>query len=489
MGVKGVRLSTLPANAKRSLPHTSHLNQVVAEPLSRKTPYRDDDLLRLRTVREVSRLIASERNSHRLLQRVCESLVENHGYYNAWIALFDESTEVSLVIQAGMAEECGCIVGQLRNRVPMTCVGKVLSNSILWSSGDLPSSCPECTMAFTYKDRGAFAVRLEHRGRFYGMLTASTPRDAAASGQERQLIEEIASGIGYALYAIEQEDRRNKGEAVLLERLRKMEFLCGITQLPQAPEESLESSLQKIAEYLPNAWRSPEICRARIVVNDVQYVSNDFRESPWELSAKIEAHGDTFGVVQIYHTEKTPGCGEIPYSQAERELLQAAADCIGRLVHHFQMERQFQVQHRELEDANATIRAVLGQIEQRRQDISEDIATNVESVVMPALDTLEAGIPQQQRKYLALVKQHIQEMTSPYISKLFKGLTQLTPAETQICQMIRSGLSTKEIAELRHVARSTVDRQRAKIREKLNIARTKMNLATYLQTAASEQTK
>ncbi len=58
----------------------------------------------------------------------------------------------------------------------------------------------------------------------------------------------------------------------------------------------------------------------------------------------------------------------------------------------------------------------------------------------------------------------------------------LTPTEISICNMVRSGLQSKEIAHMRSVSTATISRHRERIRHKLAIANTDVNLTTYLQT-------
>jgi hypothetical protein len=53
--------------------------------------------------------------------------------------------------------------------------------------------------------------------------------------------------------------------------------------------------------------------------------------------------------------------------------------------------------------------------------------------------------------------------------------------EIALGTMIRNGLSTKEIAQLRCIAPATVRRHRENIRRKLGLRNRKANLATYLQ--------
>lgn len=56
----------------------------------------------LRTIRQVNQLLIRERDRTRLLQGVCNRLIENRVYHNAWIALFDESGSLAMTAEAGI---------------------------------------------------------------------------------------------------------------------------------------------------------------------------------------------------------------------------------------------------------------------------------------------------------------------------------------------------------------------------------------------------
>jgi DNA-binding CsgD family transcriptional regulator len=62
----------------------------------------------------------------------------------------------------------------------------------------------------------------------------------------------------------------------------------------------------------------------------------------------------------------------------------------------------------------------------------------------------------------------------------------MTPTEVAICNMIRNGMHTKEIADMRGVSEATINRHREKIRRKLNITNQDVNLATFLQSSMWE---
>jgi len=80
-----------------------------------------------------------------------------------------------------------------------------------------------------------------------------------------------------------------------------------------------------------------------------------------------------------------------------------------------------------------------------------------------------------------MLARNLEEITSPFTSRIFNHYRALTPTEVDICNMIRNGLRTKEIAELRGISAATISRHREHIRRKLKIAYENINLTTYLQ--------
>ncbi len=87
-----------------------------------------------------------------------------------------------------------------------------------------------------------------------------------------------------------------------------------------------------------------------------------------------------------------------------------------------------------------------------------------------------------QKKYVELLRRNLSEITSPFMNRLSAKYQSLTPTEITICNMIRRGLRSKKIAEMRGISTAIVSRHRERIRRKLVIANKDTNLATCLQT-------
>ena len=116
-----------------------------------------------------------------------------------------------------------------------------------------------------------------------------------------------------------------------------------------------------------------------------------------------------------------------------------------------------------------------------------NIRDNVDKILMPILHALSLDLPHTQRKYVELLRTNLEEISSPFVSQLSKIHLALTPTEVSICNMIRSGLRTKEIAEMRSVSAATINRHREHIRRKLKITNSETNLMTYLQSSMWEK--
>jgi len=244
--------------------------------------------------------------------------------------------------------------------------------------------------------------------------------------------------------------------------------------------------LQAVVALLPPSWQYPDICCARLTLYDQTYEAGEFRESPWMQSAAIQIQGQPAGAVEVFYLQEMPTLAEGPFLAEERDLIDAIAERIGRIVERFQIGQQLEIDRSSLQEANTALRRVLAELEEEKRKIHDSISANIDKILMPALQALESEIPEQQRRYVALLKNQLADFISPFALNVSKACGKLTPVEIEICDMVRNGMSTKEIARLRHVAPATVSKQRERIRRKLDIAKTETNLAAHLQMLSSD---
>ena len=169
----------------------------------------------LRAIRKVNQLITQEKDTNRLLQGVCDTLIENRGYYNAWTVLLDDTGRPVATAEAGLGKDFLPIVERLKKGKMTDCVKKAEMQSEIVVTKDPSSTCTDCPLAKRYHCRAGFTARLEHDGKMYGLLTVSIPGDFVADEEEQSLFEEVVGDIAYALYNIELEKERKRAEEAL----------------------------------------------------------------------------------------------------------------------------------------------------------------------------------------------------------------------------------------------------------------------------------
>jgi DNA-binding CsgD family transcriptional regulator len=290
------------------------------------------------------------------------------------------------------------------------------------------------------------------------------------------------------------ETRQPNVENALRERIKELNCLYGVSQLAEHHFNNLDNLLEELVNFLPYSWQYPDITCARIVYKENTYKSEGFKVTQWRQSARIYVYSEPIGEVAIFYLEERPPADEGPFLAEERALLDALADQIGTIATRISAEvelqdinKQLSMERKALQESNAALRTVLTRIEEEKNEIYRDIKTNVDKVIMPILVTMSLELPHTQGKYIEVLRTNLEEITSQFVRHLSSAYHSLTPTEITICNMIRNGMRTKEIAQLRGVSTATINRHRENIRRKLKITNDNVNLATYLQSSMWEE--
>jgi len=281
-----------------------------------------------------------------------------------------------------------------------------------------------------------------------------------------------------------------KVEAALRERIKELNCLYGVSQLAERHMYSLDALLQELVNFLPYSWQYPAITCSRILFKGKTYTSDGFKVTNWRQSSRLYMYHEVVGECDIFYLEECPPADEGPFLKEERALLDAVAEQIGNIATRISADlelqetnRQLTLERQALQESNTALRIVLARIEQEKQEIQGDIKTNVEKILIPIVQALALQLPPTQLKYVEILQTNLEEITSPFISHLSNSYHSLTPTEITICNMVRNGLRTKEIAHIRGVSAATINRHREHIRRKLEITNSDVNMATFLQSS------
>ena len=169
----------------------------------------------LQAIRNVNQLIAREKDRDQLLKGICDNLIQTRGYYYAWLAILDESGGLVTTAEAGLGKDFLPVVELMKRGELTDCARRALKQSEVVVTEDPVSTCVDCPLAGMFRGKGAMTIRLEHKGKVYGVLCVSIPRALTADEEEQSLFKEVANDIAFALHDIELEEKRKQAEEAL----------------------------------------------------------------------------------------------------------------------------------------------------------------------------------------------------------------------------------------------------------------------------------
>lgn len=136
----------------------------------------------------------------------------------------------------------------------------------------------------------------------------------------------------------------------------------------------------------------------------------------------------------------------------------------------------------ELEAKNIALSELLQQMEREKQKVKDDVAANIEEVLLPSIHQLKRQGSQIDNQQLTILENNLRGLNSGYGRNLIEKGFNLSPRELEIANLIRQGIKTKQIALTLNISIETVESHRKNIRKKVGIANADDNLTNYLQT-------
>jgi PAS domain S-box-containing protein len=128
------------------------------------------------------------------------------------------------------------------------------------------------------------------------------------------------------------EDALQRVSHDLRERVKELNFLYGISNLLEKPGITLEEIIKGTLKILPAAWQYPEVTCGRITLDDQVFHTKNFSETTWRLASDIVVNDENMGTLEVFYKEERPRSHEGPFLKEERNLIDAVAEKLGKII-------------------------------------------------------------------------------------------------------------------------------------------------------------
>ena len=144
-------------------------------------------------------------------------------------------------------------------------------------------------------------------------------------------------------------------------------------------------------------------------------------------------------------------------------------------------EKELELQKQNLKEVNTALRVLIKRREEDKHDLEVSVLTNVRQLITTYITKLKnTKLDQRQNQYVEIIENNIDEIISPFSYNLSSQYFHLTPKEIQVADLVKDGMTTKEIAEIMNISTSVIDFHRKNIRKKLGLKNKNENLQSYL---------
>lgn len=124
------------------------------------------------------------------------------------------------------------------------------------------------------------------------------------------------------------------------ERIKELQAIYKINSLMAKPSLSLDTILQKIVECIPQSWQYPQITCARIILEDKEVCTSNFKITKWKQTEKVPVKNFANSIIQVYYLEQKPNEDEGPFLTEERNLLKLIATDLSKIIETKNLENQ-----------------------------------------------------------------------------------------------------------------------------------------------------
>ncbi len=280
-------------------------------------------------------------------------------------------------------------------------------------------------------------------------------------------------------------------EQMLSEREKELDALYQLAVLCSRPIVETETLFSRTADILKEAMQYAEFCSVTISTGEDTYTSPVCgAEAACHRVPRSFSLEKQITLEVCYHLPHDSRTAELSFVPREQRLIESTASLLAEVLQRRDIDQMLrestkalQQQTQQLEQKHIALKEVLLQIESDKQHTLSRARQFVSMFIEPCVNKLKesSAVSGQDRSVLMQLEHALGGLFSEGAGPMVQLGGMLSPRETELCGLLRGGMSTKQIADLLGITETTVERHRNTIRKKLGLTGKPISLTTYLR--------
>jgi len=156
----------------------------------------------------------------------------------------------------------------------------------------------------------------------------------------------------------------------LIERLKELDCFYGISKILEIPNISLDEITRRLVDLIPASWQYPEIAVCRIILNGIEYKTQNFRKTNWSQCSDIFIDGKHTGNIEVCYLKEMPDSDEGVFLKEERLLINVIAKRLEKIIQRKQSEGLQKAVNQQLQATNQQLSATEQQLRANNQQLT-----------------------------------------------------------------------------------------------------------------------
>lgn len=208
-----------------------------------------------------------------------------------------------------------------------------------------------------------------------------------------------------------------------------------------------------------------------------------------QMERRQSGHHDTYELTWTRKDgeEQSTLVSAVPLTD-ENQYLHGSLAVITNITRRKQVEELVAKSAHELKDEqeklaekNAALNQVLQHLEQEKDSYKHDLCLGLERALLPYIEKLKDNDGHIGRKDLGELEDHLKSIVKKDIDDFRGNFSRLTSRESEVCNLISLGMTSKQISDELSLSTLTVHKHREVIRRKLKLQNRNVNLGAFLR--------